>query len=33
MVTHDADFLRLHSAGTVHAGIADLPWRTESSSH
>ena len=22
MVTHDADFLRLHAAGTSHAGIA-----------
>ena len=22
LVTHDADFLRLHSAGSVHAGIA-----------
>ena len=22
MVTHDADFLRLHSEGTIHAGIA-----------
>jgi len=22
MVTHDADFLRLHAEGTVHAGIA-----------
>src|SRR5260370_14609748 len=22
MVTHDADFLRLHSAGTIHSGIS-----------
>jgi predicted nuclease of predicted toxin-antitoxin system len=22
MVTHDADFLRLHAQGTIHAGIA-----------
>jgi predicted nuclease of predicted toxin-antitoxin system len=22
MVTHDADFLRLHAEGTIHAGIA-----------